>query len=395
LGGLGGGRGGLGADLPRTLNRPLGAVQRNLDRDLGALNQAASDLVGRPAASLRLLGHDDHGAPVIRDEVIAVSPTEAGLSAAQQLGFEVVERDQLDALSLSSAVLRTPSGMDPVQAVTTLRQADPAGSYDFAHIYNPSGEMATGNAVPTTAEPTVKGAAVRIGMIDGPVEKRHSALSSTDITTARFAGKSDPAGSPHGTAIASLLVGKDGDFVGYLPGARLFAADVYGGDGNGGTASDIARALNWMAANRIAVTNISLAGPSNALLEAAVKAFVEKGYVLVAAVGNDGPAAPPNYPAAYPGVIAVTSVDAGGHIQMDANSGGRYAALGVNVRAAALPRGFRQVTGTSYASPSVAAHLATLVDSPDPANIQDAASRLTTSAVRLEEGGGKAIFLVR
>jgi subtilisin family serine protease len=237
------------------------------------------------------------------------------------------------------------------------------------------------------------GSAARVGMIDGPVEKRHAALSAADIITARFAGKSDPPGSPHGTAIASLLVGKDHDFAGYLPGARLYAADVYGGDGNGGTALDIARALNWMAANRIAVTNISLAGPPNRLLEAAVKAFVQKGFVLVAAVGNDGPAAAPHYPAAYPDVIAVTSVDRDGHIQIDANAGGRYAAIGVNVRAAALPRGYVQLTGTSYATPAVAAHLAVLA--PDPGKIEDAASKLTASAVRLEAGGGKTVFLVQ
>jgi len=371
----------------------LGAVPGNLGRDLDTLRRATDiDLVGRPANTLRLLGHDAQGAPVVRDEVIAVSPTETGISVARQLGFEVIERDQLDALGLSSAVLRTPRGMDPVQAVTTLRQADPTGSYDFAHVYNPSGDVVRADNSAASV-PGVTGA-MRIGMIDGPVNKRHSALSAAAITTARFAGKSEPPGSPHGTAIASLLVGKDGDFAGYLPGATLYAADVYGGDGSGGTASDIALALNWMAANRIAVTNISLAGPSNALLEAAVKAFVQKGYILVAAVGNDGPAAPPNYPAAYPGVIAVTSVDTDGHLQLDANTGGRYAALGVNVRAAALPRGYSRVTGTSYAAPAVAAHLAALVDSPDPFKRQEATSKLVTSAVKLE-AGGSAIYLIR
>ena len=34
---------------------------------------------------------------------------------------------------------------------------------------------------------------------------------------------------------------------------------------------------------------------------------------MVAAVGNDGPAAPPQFPASYPGVIAVTYSSAGAH----------------------------------------------------------------------------------
>lgn len=381
--------------LPGGLNHPLGAIQgmgQQAGRDIAATARVAQDLVGRPASALRLLGHDDRGALIIRDQVLAVSPTESGLATARRLGFEILQQDQLDALGLSSAVLKTPADMNPAQALQTLRNADPGGSYDFAHIYNPTGDSAIANAA--TAPIATTSASVRIGMIDGPVEKRHPALSGAEITSARFAGKSDPPGSAHGTAIASLLVGKDGDFSGYLPGARLFAADVYGGDGNGGSASDIARALNWMAANRIAVTNISLAGPSNALLEAAVKAFVQKGFVLVAAVGNDGPAAPPNYPAAYPGVIAVTSVDANGHIQIDANQGARYAAIGVNVRAAALPRGYANLTGTSYATPAVAAHLAAMMDGPDPAKLEEAAGKLAISATKLE-AGGKEVFVIR
>ena len=44
--------------------------------------------------------------------------------------------------------------------------------------------------------------------------------------------------------------------------------------------------------------NISLVGPRNALIERAVSAAQRRGVILVAAVGNDGPAAPPLYPAA-------------------------------------------------------------------------------------------------
>ena len=153
---------------------------------------------------------------------------------------------------------------------------------------------------------------------------------------------------------------------------------------DGGSAADIARALNWMAANKIAVTNISLAGPANALLAAAVKAFLQSGHVLVAPVGNDGPAAPPNYPAAYPGVIAVTSVDAGGRLQSDAKRG-----------LANLPDGYASVTGTSYAAPAVAAHLAILVETPDAATAREAADRLGPFSVPIETSDGQNLFLVR
>jgi subtilisin family serine protease len=242
----------------------------------------------------------------------------------------------------------------------------------------------------------VSTAAIVIGMVDGAIERRHPALSHADITVLQFVGKNGAPGSSHGTAIASLLVGKDGEFSGHLPAGKLFAADVFGGAANGGSAADIARALNWMAVNRVAVTNISLAGPPNTLLAAAVKAFLASGHVLVAPVGNDGPAAPPNYPAAYPGVVAVTSVDREAHLQIDANRGyARYAAQGVNVRAALLPSGYANVTGTSYAAPAVAAHLAALVETPDPAVVRDVADKLGPFSVPVETSDGKPLFVVR
>ncbi len=56
--------------------------------------------------------------------------------------------------------------------------------------------------------------------------------------------------------------------------------------------------------------NISLVGPANGLLEQLVRIITARGHIVVAAVGNDGPGAPPLFPAAYPAVVAVTGVDA-------------------------------------------------------------------------------------
>jgi subtilisin family serine protease len=213
-------------------------------------------------------------------------------------------------------------------------------------------------------------------------------LMDDTIVIQTFAGKGDIPATPHGTAIASLLVGKDGSFSGYLPGAKLFAADVFGGAPDGGSALDVARALDWLVQNRVPVTNISLAGLPNALLAAAVKAFVTSGHALVAAVGNDGPAAPARFPAAYDGVIGVTSVDASGHLEIDANRNAvRFAARGMDVRAATLPRGYTNVTGTSYATPAVSAQFALLLDRPDPKLVQDATTWLTERAIQNAEAG--------
>ncbi len=389
---LGGGLGGLGglggvSRLPdggilqgplNTADRTAGAVAQGINP---AVDSVRRDLVGR-AITTNALARDEHGAAIVPNEVLAISPGPGSLAIARRLNFAVVRRDRLAALGILSITLRSPAGMSTADALAALRRADPPGVYDYAHIYNPSG------GGPLAAGP-VKGTLtkvghIHVGMIDGGVQTNHPALTHDSVVTENVGGEGRSPPSQHGTAIASLLVGKDREFSGYLPGAKLYAADVFGGAPTGGSAADIARALNWLATKGVAVTNISLTGPPNALLEAAVKAFVTRGHVLVAAAGNDGPAAPLNYPAAYEGVVGVTSVDAAGHLQLDANSGAvQFAALGVDISAAILPSGYAKLTGTSYAAPAVAARFALLLDKPDSSAMRAALEQLLQEATPL------------
>jgi subtilisin family serine protease len=355
--------------------------------------QTAADPVGRPSGAPILaasLARDEHGAVIVRAEVLALGPDDASMRVTQRLGFTVARRDNLGALGFATATLRVPVGMSAVDALAVLRRADPKGIYDYAHVYNPSGgngpNMAVPAVGPSTARPT-PGNGLRVGMIDGAIEKRHPAFRNASLITEAFAPNAGMQGTLHGTAVASLLVGQERRFSGYMPGATLYAADVFGDAPDGGSADIIARALNWLAANNIAVTNISLAGPPNLLLEAAVKAFIARGHTLVAAVGNGGPAAPSNYPAAYPGVVAVTSVDSNRRPELDANRGAQFAALGVDVRAATLPDGYTGVTGTSYAAPAVTARFALLLRSPDALKAKMAFNQLSQTGIPL--GGMK------
>jgi hypothetical protein len=368
----------------------VGNTANGLNRDVGAISSTAGrDLVGRPLGRT-FLGRDDHGLPIVAGQVLAVSPTSQDLAVARRLNFRILRQDQLGALGLSAAILAAPDGMDATAALSALRQADPTGTYDYAHVYSPTGDSSTGGQSPSGMANILPAPqqAIRIGMIDGGVDIHHSALAGVHIVARDFAGSGKAPASAHGTAIASLLAGTDKNFSGYVPGATLYAADVFGGQPDGGSAADIALALNWLAEKNIAIVNISLAGPPNALLGAAVKAFVTSGHLLVAATGNDGPAAPPHYPAAYPGVVGVTATDAGHHLAFDANrSAARFAALGVNVRAAVLPSGYGMASGTSYASPLVAARFALLVSEPDRNACQSALARLTREAVPMPGSG--------
>ena len=68
----------------------------------------------------------------------------------------------------------------------------------------------------------------------------------------------------------------------------------------------------------------------------AIQLVQSRGIEVVAAVGNDGPAAPAQYPASYPGVLAITAVDAGGRALPEAGKPTHldFAAPGADMAAA-------------------------------------------------------------
>lgn len=73
-------------------------------------------------------------------------------------------------------------------------------------------------------------------------------------------------------------------------------------------------------------------------------------------MGYDGPAAPPLYPAAYPGVVGVTALDARRRVIFEAERGPQvmFAAPGADIPAANSSDGFANVRATSFAAPLVA-----------------------------------------
>jgi hypothetical protein len=297
------------------------------------------------------------GIPVRRGVLVAIDPTEPQLRAATAAGFQVEAREDLG--GLVSVTLRAPTRLQPKPAMRRLMQAAPGMAVDYDHVYEPAGAalLPIASAALAGATPPPMPAGKTIVMIDGGVAA-HPSLASSVIMQQGFAGAAKATG--HGTAVASLLVGRDGAFRGAASGSRLFVADVYGGNPAAGSATAIVRALAWGASKQPDAISISLVGPSNLLLQRAVSILAGRGIRMVAAVGNDGPAAPIQYPAAYLGVTAVTAVDGRDRALPEAGRAARldFAAPGADMAAALPGRGYARVRGTSFATPLVAARLA-------------------------------------
>ena len=83
---------------------------------------------------------------------------------------------------------------------------------------------------------------VRVGLIDGGVDAEHAVFATRRPQVSGCGGT--PAASEHGTAVASLFVGRAPEFHGAAPGAELVAVDVYCGmAAPGGRVRDIVVAL--------------------------------------------------------------------------------------------------------------------------------------------------------
>ena len=369
--------GGVGSGLPPILRGvvggaagPLGSTaapafqQIDTLADIGmSAAQPASTLLDQRRERLRSLirefprdlARDDDGNPVRRGEVLLIDADAASLAVAGRAGFGVLRTTRDVALELTTTVLSPPRGMDTDDAVKRLRKLAPDASVDFNHILEPAGAALAAAGAPVVGQTGVSGAA--LAMIDGGVAG-HPALRGARIEQRGFAGAVKATG--HGTAIASLLVGREGAFHGAAIGASLLVADVYGGNRAAGSAEAIVHALSWIAERRPRVVTISLVGPPNVLIARAIKAVQARGITVVAAVGNDGPAAPPQYPASYPGVIAVTGVDAKDRALTEAGKPVHldYAAPGADLAAALPGQGYARVRGTSFAAPLAAARVA-------------------------------------
>lgn len=346
-----------------------------------------------------VLEADPNGAPIVRGELLAFSPQPASLELAIAAGYTVVRERELGELGARIVVLHAPD--DTARSLTRLEGIDPSGSYDFNHVYLPSGLAAgaaapapppaagarTAAAIAAAPAPASAPAAVRVGLIDDGVDAHHAALDAAKIHPHGCAGAAQPA--LHGTAVASLLVGHAGHFQGAAPGAELYAADVFCGRATGGAVDDVAEGFAWLMHEQVPVINVSLVGPPDRTLERVVAGAVSRGYLIVAAVGNDGPAAPPLYPAAWPGVVGVTAVDARHRVLPEAERGPqvKFAAPGADMAAARTPRGYALVRGTSFAAPIVAGLLAEALHAPDKALADEALAGLERRAVPLGARG--------
>lgn len=334
--------------LDETVGEAAALAEREAGRLL-RLRERALDRLLR--ANPQAIERDASGHLARRGELLVTGVAEADLLLLEQAGFRVLGREQIEGLDIAFARLALPSGMTLTEGQQRVSQLVPAAVVEADTLHFEAGGQ-IGSPPLLLAASTAAAAAtdVPIGVIDGGVGK------AVPVTGQKGFAAGAPHPSDHGSAVASLL---------RTHGAgQLHIADVYGTDPAGGHASAIAKALGWLTAKGCKVVTVSLVGPRSGLVERAVRAAQDKGVVVVAAVGNDGPAAPPAFPASYQGVLAVTGVDRKGRALIEAGRALHldYAAPGAGVFARDASGRVKAWRGTSFAAPLAAVRVAAALE---------------------------------
>jgi len=209
---------------------------------------------------------------------------------------------------------------------------------------------------------------IRIAVLDGPVDRTHSAFQGARLgaidTSLSPPGASQGVASEHGTHVASLIFGQhESPIKGIAARCSGLLIPIFGNspDGSARRCSQVDLALAIAAAvdRRAHIINISggefsSSGRAHPILGDVLDRCDRQGVLIVAAAGNDGCDCL-HVPAAHPSILAVGAATAAGEPLGSSNWGARYQthgilAIGENLRGAAPGGKIVERSGTSFAT---------------------------------------------
>ena len=179
----------------------------------------------------------------------------------------------------------------------------------------------------------------------------------------------------HGTHVAGTIGARlnGSGVVGWAPECNLGVCKVLGDDGSGDDEA-IAKGIRYAADAGATIINMSLGGGYSPKIAQACKDVIQRGVFLLCAAGNEGAHGDENtmgYPARLPETIAIASYRKDGSISEFSSRGPEVdmAFPGEDILSCWLNNTFREISGTSMATPAASGLTALMLAAHRDANI--------------------------
>jgi hypothetical protein len=324
------------------------------------------------------------GRPVpqrVTREILALvdqgQPQSLGPELARTYGLELLSSRPIVSLGARVELFRVRPGRSETSALAAL-QRDPrvrSAQFNLRYFHTSDGRRETvpipqygpRNVQLPDAHKLALGRNVVVAVIDSAVDTEHPDLKGAVVRSFDAVGGRDAAPDFHGTAVAGIIRAR-GIVEGVAPEAQIMAVRAMrtkSGSLPEANSADLLVGIDWAIRNGAKVLNMSFVNDQrDPALQALLQMAQQGRIVLVAAAGNKGPKAPPVFPAAYPGVIAVTAVDEKDRRYQQANRGPYIwvAAPGVDILAPVERGKHAFLSGTSFATAYVSGIAALLLE---------------------------------
>lgn len=338
---------------------------------------------------------------------LAVVPAGRADAIASRSGAKLLREIALDSIGKTLALMASENA-----GLLALLAADPEVEHSQPDYRYRTAGVATPDPLASLAyapkrmglEPLLQhldGRGVRVAVIDTGVAVSHPDLTTSAIDTLDATGAGYVA-EAHGTAVVGVIaasVGNGEGSFGIAPSVEILSVRACSAISPGALSarcrsSALAAAVDLAIQADVDIINLSLTGPPDALLADVINAALRAGILVVGAAGNGGPLAKPAFPAALPGVFAVTATDVANEAYSSANRGSYIdvSAPGVDILAPGLDGRYPAVSGTSFAAAQVTAVLALLIELTGSATDASLTDALRGSAYDLGVEGPDEVF---
>ena len=205
-----------------------------------------------------------------------------------------------------------------------------------------------------------QGEGIKVGVLDTGIALEHPDLRPAILEARDFTRSPSAAydAQGHGTHVSGIIAARRNahGIVGVAPAAKIIMAKVLNDEGSG-TSQDIVAGIRWATESGADILSMSLGSsePDEEIHQALLLA-ISKGIFVITAAGNEGPDLDTvGYPAGFPEMVAVGSIDRRKRLSQFSSRGRQVdvVAPGDEITSCYPPRGYAVLSGTSMATPFV------------------------------------------